>query len=272
MNIHDVKRYTAERNKELAPLLMTLWNHGMFDSASLPQWEQDLFFKFLQSVPSNTRAVRAQLYQDLFVDFILPNHTERVFLEFGATDGVSLSNTYYLELKRGWTGGLGEPNPVVQPFLLQNRPKATHILDCIWEKSGEQLEFFASEAYEFSTLKQFLDSDKESGGDNYEIRTKQGKLVSVPTISLNEVMERHFGGQAPDYISIDTEGSELTILSSFDFSKYRPKIFTVEHNYTRHEHTIDQLMEQQNYSRLFGPLTAFDAWYVANDVLQPLKG
>ena len=33
------------------------------------------------------------------------------FIEAGADDGEFMSNTFYLELKRGWTGLLVEPNP-----------------------------------------------------------------------------------------------------------------------------------------------------------------
>ena len=43
------------------------------------------------------------------------------FVDIGANDGVSFSNTYYLEKTLGWTGFCFEPNPVVYERLLENR-------------------------------------------------------------------------------------------------------------------------------------------------------
>ena len=82
--------------------------------------------------------------------------------------------------------------------------------------------------------------------------------VKVETISLNDVMDKKFNGIAPSYVSIDTEGSEYEILHSFNFEKYRPIVFTIEHNYSQLENKIDKLMISNGYARVFRKLTAFD--------------
>ena len=43
--------------------------------------------------------------------FIIGNKFDKTFLEFGATDGLELSNSYMLENFLGWKGVLSEPSP-----------------------------------------------------------------------------------------------------------------------------------------------------------------
>ena len=75
-------------------------------------------------------------------------------------------------------------------------------------------------------------------------------------------MAKFFCGAPVDYMSVDTEGSELTILKHFDFSQYAPKVITVEHNFSENEKRIDTLLKENGYIRWFDKFTQFDAWYV----------
>ena len=81
-------------------------------------------------------------------------------------------------------------------------------------------------------------------------------------------MEKTVNGHAPSYLSIDTEGSEYEILQSLDFEKYRPVVFTIEHNFTNLQNKIDALMISKGYTRVFRELTSFDGWYVLNDAIK----
>ena len=57
----------------------------------------------------------------------------------------------------------------------------------------------------------------------------------------------------------------------FDFKKYRPSVFTVEHNFTIQEKEIDKLMKTNNYVRVFNKLTFFDGWYVTKEIFDELN-
>ena len=107
--------------------------------------------------------------------------------------------------------------------------------------------------------------------DNSNNRNVSGKNIIVETISLNDVVTKYFDDICPSYISIDTEGSEFEILNSFNFSKFKPAVFTVEHNFTKLQQKIDELMIRNNYSRIFRKLTSFDAWYISDDAQDKLK-
>ena len=53
----------------------------------------------------------------------------------------------------------------------------------------------------------------------------------VETISLNDLLDFYNAPKLIDYISIDTEGSELDIIQNFDFKKRTINIISIEHNY-----------------------------------------
>jgi hypothetical protein len=65
-----------------------------------------------------------------------------------------------------------------------------------------------------------------------------------------------------DYLSIDTEGSEYDILSSFNFDKYKFRVITSEHNFTQNREKIYTLLKKQGYERKFEDISEFDDWYV----------
>ena len=113
-----------------------------------------------------------------------------------------------------------------------------------------------------SSLENFKESDKITMPGNTQARLKNGKNIIVKTISLNDAIEKQFNSKSPSYISIDTEGSEYEILKNFNFKKYRPLVFTIEHNFIELQLKIDELKLMHNYIRFFKSLTAFDAWYV----------
>ena len=124
-----------------------------------------------------------------------------------------------------------------------------------------------SNAGALSTLNDFKESDSKSMPANTKVRIEKGKVLKVETISLNAVLKNYFQDISPTYISVDTEGSEYDILYAFDFDKYKPTVFTVEHNFTENESKIDEYLGNNNYVRIFKELTAFDAWYVLKEHL-----
>jgi FkbM family methyltransferase len=207
----------------------------------------------------------SQLFQDIFVLFALKDKKNGTFLEFGATNGLELSNSFMLENSFGWTGVLAEPSPQWHSELFNNRPNTTILTECIYSETGKKLDFFVSKAGVLSTLEEFKDSDIHSMPANTKTRNASGYTCSVDTISLNDVILKYFKGEKIDYMSVDTEGSELLILQNFDFSKYAPKIVTVEHNFTDSQKELDELFMENNYKRYFKDFTQFDAWYVRQD-------
>ena len=83
---------------------------------------------------------KSQLGQEIFA--LIQNDFKRdgYFIEFGATDGLELSNTHLLEKEFGWTGILAEPAKTWHEDLYKNR-SCNIETQCVWSRSGETLSF-----------------------------------------------------------------------------------------------------------------------------------
>lgn len=196
----------------------------------------------------------SQLNQDYFVLSQLGWKREGFFVEFGATDGRTLSNSWMLEKVFGWTGILAEPGLCWREALGTSGRSAAIEYDCVWTETGAELSFRETGYAELSTLGAFSASDRHD--------RSTGRDYTVRTISLNDMLAKHNAPAMMDYLSIDTEGSELDILRSLDWSRYRFRTITCEHNWTDKREEIHALLSDQGYQRRFEDISQFDDWYV----------
>ena len=197
---------------------------------------------------------QSQLNQDFFVLHELSWKRDGFYVEFGATDGKSLSNTWLLDRHFGWTGILAEPAREAQTALHAAGRNAALEFDCVWSKSGEEMVFNEASWGELSTIEQFASSD---------LHDRQiTSTYSVKTVSLNDLLNRHNAPATIDYLSIDTEGSEFDILQAFDFGKRKFRCITCEHNFTENREKIYALLTANGYVRKFEEFSQFDDWYV----------
>ena len=209
---------------------------------------------------------RAQLRQDIFALANTKYKLGGYFVEFGATDGVKLSNTFLLETEFSWTGILCEPARIWEESLKKNRPNSIIETLCVWSESGIELDFNECKIPELSTI------EKVRSGDEHEDRRKSGNVYSVLTISLEDLLIKHSAPTYIDFLSIDTEGSEFEILTNFDFENYSFGVITVEHNFTAGREKIFQLLQGKGYERVLEHISMFDDWYVSKELNQFKRG
>lgn len=216
---------------------------------------------FVSFCAANYMRSHAQLFQDLFVVFILSGKRSGFFVDFGATDGIALNNTAILEKELGWRGILAEPARCWHEALARNRAAAIdHRL--VWSTSGAQLNFKETSVAELSTLTSLVDADFNAGDRAH------GTVYPVETISLNDLLAAHDAPRSIDYLSIDTEGSEMDILSAFAFDRYDVDVVTVEHNFVEAKRqAIHGLLTSHGFIRVFNIFSSFDDWYVKRKFL-----
>lgn len=196
----------------------------------------------------------SQLGQDLWVLERTNYKRGGFFVEFGATDGVLLSNTYLLEAAFGWTGLLAEPNPGFWKDLNKNRSCALSQA-CIAGVTGEEVEFVF--AAEFGAMTRHAIADKH-GDRRLAYKADEKNVARLTTISLHDFLAEHNAPKHIDYISVDTEGSELEILEAFPFEAWDVRHWTIEHNYTPIREKIHEIMTANGYTRVQAD---FDDWY-----------
>lgn len=202
----------------------------------------------------------AQLYQDLMVLMHLDWKSNGYFVEFGATNGNDISNTYLLEKEFGWNGVLVEPAKHWHTELTQNR-SCNIDLNCVHRISGEKVMFHESHARpDGSAIQQYVTPDllQFLGG--------AASTYEVETISLIDLLKKYNAPKDIDYISLDTEGNEIEILETFDFSEYKVKFFTVEHNEKEHNRNrIYDLLTSHGYDRVLKNISNWDDFYVLKE-------
>jgi FkbM family methyltransferase len=206
----------------------------------------------------------SQLGQDLIALALSDCKRKGFFVEFGATNGKDLSNTYILEKDFEWQGILAEPARSWHRDLEINRNCEIET-DCVWKESGVDILFNEVPYLELSTIDSF------SSGDMHNESRKAGSRYLVNTITLNELLAKYQAPYFIDYLSIDTEGSEFEILNEFDFGKHQFGFISCEHNFTQSRDDVLNLLERNGYKRVMSDFSRFDDWYV-HDSLFKTKG
>ncbi|MCJ9673385.1 MULTISPECIES: FkbM family methyltransferase [unclassified Neorhizobium] len=198
----------------------------------------------------------SQIQQDRWVLEELREKRDGFFVEIGAFDGKTHSNTYLLETAYGWKGILAEPNPILSDGIrsIRSSPLDTRPVDSDTGKSVV-MRYVADEP-ELSAM-----ADRAYSDQHAEARRKGSVEIAQSTISLDDLLQTYNAPDEIDFISIDTEGNEPDILSSFDFDRYTVRLFCVEHNYTDANVKLDQIMFRRGYERVYREWSRFDAWY-----------
>jgi len=199
------------------------------------------------------RQAMSQLGQDSWVLERTQYKRNGFFVEFGATDGVLLSNTWLLENEFSWQGICAEPNPEFFEQLRQNR--SCIVSDaCIGESTGDLVEFVFAGAYGGQT--KFSEIDQHYSKRRAYIDT--GRVAQLSTISLHDLLILHSAPKDIDYISIDVEGGEYDVLKSFPFCEWNVKLLTIEHNFSETRSKVRELLTAQGYKCTEAQ---WDDWY-----------
>ncbi|CAN7584861.1 FkbM family methyltransferase [Neorhizobium sp. LjRoot104] len=237
-----------------------IFNAVRLNRPEVTDWLQSEDLSFMAYCIARRRKSKAQILQDLWVCYELGEKSGGFFVEFGATNGLINSNTWLLENELNWRGILAEPNPVWHAALARNRMVHIEHL-CVSSRSEEVVRFLATDGVdpELSTIASFAD------GDHFADVRRGGTALDVRTISLNDLLDKYDAPREIDYISIDTEGSELDILSAFDFARRRFNLISVEQN-SKTEKGIGDLLLRNGYFRVFPQFSQWDGWYVSSEL------
>ncbi len=154
------------------------------------------------------------------------------FVEAGANDGFTQSNTYYFERLRGWRGVLIEPVPELVSKCRSNRPSSR-----VFESALVSLDYLKSDIIlDYSNLTSsvvgaFGDEAKRARhqADGLGIQHINGSLqLVVPARTLTSILNEAGAPHDFDLLSLDVEGYEAMALDGLDFTLYRPRHLLIE--------------------------------------------
>lgn len=221
--------------------------------------DREDLLQFIAFATTQGRKSRGQIFQDMWALWESGRKKGGYFVEFGAGNGVALSNTYYLETMHGWTGVVAEPNSTFIPMVKAAR--TCRVVDkCVYSRSGETIGFLPASMGEFSRIRHIVPMDSHEMFGSRVIAEEAH--VMVPTISLNDLLTEAEAPPQIDFLSVDTEGSELEILNTFDFNRWRFGAVCIEHNHTPLRDALYALMAANGYRRKWEAFSGFDDWYV----------
>ena len=188
----------------------------------------------------------SQLGQDRFIDEYFEQKENLTFLDIGAHDGITISNTLFLEKQRNWKGMCVEPQPYEFEKLKLNR-NCVCVNVAVSNFEGET-DFTYVEGYA-NMLSGISDDYNKTHMERIhsEVNHFGGKIntIKVPVKKLQTLLDEHNILEI-DFCSIDTEGSEFNIIQSINFDKTNIKVFIIENNYK--ETNIQEFLETKNYS------------------------
>lgn len=191
----------------------------------------------------------SQCKQDKFFnEVIFKNKRNGVFVDIGANDGITFSNTYFFEKELDWKGLCIEP--LKDTFKkLQFARKCMLVNGCAASFNGTE-NFFDVEGYgemlsglkskyDPRHLKRLYKDVEQYGGSINEIQMR--------CYEVNELLYKHKLFNI-DFMSIDTEGGELEILKAIDFKAFNIKALTIENPFQNNE--LERYMTLNSFEKI----------------------
>ena len=157
------------------------------------------------------------------------------FIEAGASDGKTISNSLYFEMQYGWTGLLVEPNPDYLENLIKLGRYAWILPHCLSTTTHvETVKFDVSDLVSGVMVdgkpKPSVLNDKYPLDYIYRLIMPEktyAREIQVQCFPLYSVLMA-LGNPHIDYFSLDVEGAEAMILQTLPWNKINVTSLTIE--------------------------------------------
>lgn len=184
------------------------------------------------------------------------------FVDIGAHHPCRFSNTYYF-YQRGWRGINVDAMPGTKKLFERMRSRDITIECGVGAQEGV-LKYFAFNEPALNTFSE-QEANKKNVPPYHVVETLQ-----IPVVTLKQILDEHLpSGTQIDFMTIDAEGFDHEVISSNDWSRYRPRVILVELLNTGIEnleaHPIAQLLRSQDYRAFAKTYNTF--FFVANEAL-----
>ncbi|MBN2643734.1 MAG: FkbM family methyltransferase [Victivallales bacterium] len=195
----------------------------------------------------------------------LPEHSG-VFIEVGANNGYSQSNTYYLERFKKWKGILIEPIPDLYKECLKER-KNSKVFNCALVADDYEKDYVEIHS---ASLMSVIAGSVENEIEYLQKAKKTEKKLTPKVIivlarTLTSILEE-CNVEKINFFSLDVEGYELQVLKGLDFNKFSPDYILIEVNDFNNPEIIKAYMAEKNYT-LVTQLSSEDILFRSNRIV-----
>ncbi len=221
------------------------------DRLKMQRWAKHLHITD-QQLECCASEVQSQDLEDLHILEILllaaKHEGQKTFVELGALDGRTFSNTYMLEHCFGWHGLLIEGSPQNFEKLKRNRPSPTNVLRnlaiCPW--GGPRY-------VNFSSIGSAVSGDDSAMSPSFKTQwqSHQGKqFVRVPCQPLEQVL-REAGMTSVAFMSLDVEGAEHKVISTVNPAAFQVIIVELDGHDLKKDQEVHKAITHAGLSQPF---------------------
>jgi len=213
-----------------------------------------LFFEKFPVRHGNTSY--SQEGEDILLSRLLENEKNGFYVDVGSHHPKRFSNTYYF-YKLGWRGINIDAMPGSMDIFNIMRPRDINIEVPI-SNSKEVLTYYKFNEPALNTFSKELATSRDEQYEKYFI-TSEDKLKPR---RLEDVLDEYLPkNQSINFMTIDVEGLDYDVLTSLNFSKYKPRIILIEaleNDYLKITESIAyKFLESEGYHILGKTLNTF---------------
>lgn len=188
----------------------------------------------VKNLTEPTKLDYSRLGQSKFVDDLLRHRTGGFYVECGAKNGESQSNTLFFEKERDWDGFLIEANPWSYRNLMLKRRNAYSINACL--NPTNQAKVMTFKPYGLvGGLEAKMDKKQIAAIHSHPDYARDIDVQCYPLFSIMLAL----GPMYIDYFALNIHGMELGVLRTIPFDKLVIDIMSIEYQATRSDGSID---------------------------------
>lgn len=188
------------------------------------------------------------------------------FIEIGGNDGISQSNSKYLEMFQDWNGLLVEPEPENFRRMFLTRNFSTHKVRaaCVdFEYRQTEVELSSGDLMSVALDLPTDLANRQSHialARNFQKRRIKSPTFTAPARTLDSLLDEVAAPKTIDFFSLDVEGAEMSVLQGLDFDRWNISFLLIE---SRSPKELETFLNAKGFT-LVGNLTTHDYFFRKN--------
>lgn len=170
-------------------------------------------------------------------------HAKGTCVEVGANDGVTFSNTKHME-EKGWQCILVEPTPHLCKKIRESR--SALLFECAATDADGEVTLFVAQDHDL------LSSVEKNSNMEAELLRSKASItpIRVPARTLDSILNEADADKI-DFISIDVEGHELSVLSGLNLQRWSPTVLLIEDSTDLKISKVERELYRRGYKRFY---------------------